>query len=99
MRRPAATEAIQGVRDRAPRRIHPRQEAKRFESLVGELSTAMTRASAPAVDNEIETWLGKICQALDLDRSAVYERNAPGERVRTTHTWLRANFPPVSAEL
>jgi signal transduction histidine kinase len=94
MRRPAVTEAIQGVRERVSRRIPPRQEAKRFESLVAELSTAMTRASAPSVDHEIEIWLGKISQALDLDRSAVYERNAPGERVRTTHTWLRANFPP-----
>ena len=47
-----------------------------------------------ASTGEIESWLGKICQALDLDRSAVYERDAPGEPVRTTHTWRRANFPP-----
>lgn len=94
MRRPAATEASQAMRDRAPRGIYPRRETKRFESLVSELSTAMTRAPAHAVDREIETWLGKICLALDLDRSAVYERNAPGEPVRTTHTWLRTNFPP-----
>jgi signal transduction histidine kinase len=66
----------------------------RFESLVGELSATMARASADAVDREIESWLGKICRALDLDRSAIYERDSPDEPVRTTHTWVRPNFPP-----
>ncbi len=78
----------------APRLGRERHEVKRFESLVGELSAAMARVPAGAVDGEIESWLGKICEALGLDRSAVYERDAPGEPVRTTHTWLRANFPP-----
>jgi len=84
----------QPTRGRALRGTHPRREIDRFESLVSELSAAMTRASAHEVDREIEVWLAKICQALDLDRSAIYERDAPDERVRTTHTWLRANFPP-----
>jgi hypothetical protein len=61
---------------------------------VGELSAAMARVPADAVDHEIEIWLGKICEALDLDRSAIYERDAPNDPVRTTHTWLRPNFPP-----
>jgi signal transduction histidine kinase len=71
-----------------------RREAERFESLVGELSAAMAQASADSVDKEIEKWLGKICRALDLDRSAIYERDAPGWLVRTSHTWLRPNVPP-----
>ena len=71
-----------------------RREVKRFESLVGELSAAMARAPADAVDSEIESWLGKICQTLDLDRSALYERDTPEQPVRTTHIWIRAGFPP-----
>ncbi len=71
-----------------------RREVERFESLVGELSAAMALVPAEEVDREIEAWLGKICQALNLDRSAIYERDAPGQPVRTTHTWLRAGFPP-----
>jgi len=63
-----------------------RREVQRFESLVSELSTAMARVPADAVDHEIEIWLGKICEALDLDRSAIYERDAPNDPVRTTHT-------------
>jgi signal transduction histidine kinase len=81
-RRPAATD------DRA------RREAERFESLVDELSAAMAQTPAEAVDSEIEKWLGKICLALDLDRSGIYERDAPSWLVRTSHTWLRPNVPP-----
>jgi signal transduction histidine kinase len=54
----------------------------------------MARAPADAVDREIESWLGKICRALDLDRSAIYERDSPDQPVRTTHTWVRPKFPP-----
>jgi len=71
-----------------------RRELARFASLVGELSAAMARASADVVDSEIDLWLSKICGALDLDRSAVYERDAEDQPVRTTHTWHRPNMPP-----
>src|SRR5258708_4595133 len=54
----------------------------------------MARAPAEDVDREIELWLGKICRTLDLDRSAVYERDAPDKPVRAAHTWVRPNFPP-----
>jgi signal transduction histidine kinase len=92
MRRVTAERPTQPTRARTLR--GPRREIERFESLVDELSAVMTRTPAHAVDGEIQTWLGKICQALGLDRSGIYERDAPGERVRTTHTWLRAGFPP-----
>jgi signal transduction histidine kinase len=93
MRTPTATKT-RVSRYQIPRGILPQRDTKGFESLVGELSMAMTRAPAAAVDREIESWLGKICQALDLDRSAIYERDAPDQQVRVTHTWLRADFPP-----
>jgi signal transduction histidine kinase len=94
MQRRATIGTIEPKRNRvAPVGRDPR-ELERFELLVGELSAAMARAPADAVDREIESWLGKICRALDLDRSAVYERDAPGEPVRTTHTWLRPNLRP-----
>jgi signal transduction histidine kinase len=75
-------------------RIRGGGEIERFESLVDELSAAIARASASRVDDEIQLWLAKICLALGLDRSAIYERDAPGQPLRTTHTWLRENFPP-----
>jgi signal transduction histidine kinase len=84
---------IQPKRDRGARAVRERRETARFESIVGELSAAMARVPADEVDREIELWLGKICRALDLDRSAVYERDSPDQPVRATHTWVRPNFP------
>src|SRR5580658_6350018 len=94
MRRPATSRTVQSTRDRpGGGRARPR-ESERFQSLVDELSAAMAQAPADAVDREVDSWLGKICQTLDLDRSAIYERDAPDALVHTTHTWLRAGFPP-----
>jgi signal transduction histidine kinase len=93
MPRSVAKEALRAKRDQGLRIKQPR-ELKDFGPLVRDLSTAMTRACADAVDVEIETWLGKICNALDLDRAAIYQRLGPDGPVRTTHQWLRANFPP-----
>ena len=84
---------IQPKRVRGARAVRERREAARFESIVGELSAAMARVPADEVDREIELWLGKICRALDLDRSAVYERDSQDQPVRATHTWVRPNFP------
>jgi signal transduction histidine kinase len=74
--------------------MRPQREIERFELLVDELSAVMTRTPAHQVDGEIETWLGKICEDLGLDRSAIYERDSPLDSVRTTHTWKRPNIPP-----
>jgi signal transduction histidine kinase len=93
MQRRANTSRIRPKRDRIARIGRERREVELFESLVGELSAAMTRAPADAVDREIESWLGKICRALGLDRCAIYERDSADTPVRTTHTWVRPNFP------
>src|ERR1700691_2876521 len=93
MQRRATTATSQTKRDRIARAGRERREVARFESLLGELSAAMARAPADEVDGEIELWLVKICLALDLDRSAVYERDSPDDPVRATHTWVRPNFP------
>jgi len=71
-----------------------RREVTRFDSVIGELSEAMARVTADGVDREIEAWLGRICKVLDLDRAGIFERDAPDEPVRTTHTWLRPNCVP-----
>jgi signal transduction histidine kinase len=94
MRRVTSERPTQPIRGRTLRGIRPRREIERFESLVDELSAVMTRTPAHAVDGEIETWLGKICEALGLDRSGIYERDAPLDSVRTTHTWKRPKIPP-----
>src|SRR3984957_8387906 len=94
MQQRPTNKTVEPKRERSGRVGRERQEVARFESLVGELSAAMARVPADEVDREIELWLGKICRALDLDRSAIYERDAQDQPVRATHTWVRPNFPP-----
>jgi signal transduction histidine kinase len=94
MRRVRAERSTQTTYARTLRGIRPQREIERFELLVDELSAVMTRTPADAVDGEIETWLGKICEDLRLDRSGIYERDSPLDSVRTTHTWRRSNIPP-----
>jgi signal transduction histidine kinase len=93
VRRVTAAKPTPPIPARSLRATRPRRELERFESLVDELSAAMTRTPADGVDGEIETWLGKICLALGLDRSGIYERDSPHDPVRTTHTWKRPNIP------
>jgi signal transduction histidine kinase len=79
---------------RAPAgRVGRNEKIKRFDFLVDALSAAMARVPAEAVDHEIKDWLEKICLTLDLDRSAVYQRDAPGNKVHVSHTWVRQDFP------
>jgi signal transduction histidine kinase len=69
-------------------------EARRFELLIDQLSAAMAHARADAVDDEIEAWLGKICIALDLDRSGLHQHFPHENRFRLYKTWLRPGYPP-----
>jgi signal transduction histidine kinase len=95
MRRVIAERPTQPIRSRALRGAPPLRESERFESLVDDLSAVMTRTEAHAVDSEIEVWLGKISEALGLDRSGIYERESSTDHVRTTHTWRRAKIPSL----
>jgi signal transduction histidine kinase len=94
-RRATRLTTIKTKRTSAARARSQSREVERFESLVVELSAAMARVPADSVDQEIDLWLGKICQSLDLDRCAVYERQGPNDPVLTTHTWVRKGFPPL----
>ena len=94
VKRPANTHSSLSSRRSASHDKRAHQELERFQSLVSELSAAMAQVPADGVDTEIERWLGKICLALDLDRSAIYERDAPSWLVRTSHTWVRTDVPP-----
>ena len=60
-----------------------------------EFTEAIAFVRADAVDSEIEVSLGKICRTLNLDRSEIYERDAPDKPLRLSHSWLRANIPPL----
>jgi hypothetical protein len=64
-------------------------QIERFESLVDELSAAMARAPADEIDKEIEHWLRELVLALNVDRGAVWEREASDDEFVGTHWWAR----------
>ena len=95
MRRITAERLTSPIRAQTSHGVRPHREIERLELVVDELSAAMTRAPANAVDHEIEIWLGKISQTLGLDRSGIHERDPSTDHLRTTHTWRRPNIPPL----
>jgi len=98
MQRRATRARIESNRGRAANVRREGREIEQFELLVSELSASMARVPAQGVDQEIQTWLDKICLTLALDRCAVYQRTSPGGPVYTSHVWVRPNsstIPPL----
>ena len=76
-----------------------RRSSESFEALVEKMSTGMARTAAHEIDNEIERWLREIVLALDIDRSAVWERASPDAGFFSTHWWARPGIPKLPAEM
>jgi signal transduction histidine kinase len=64
-------------------------EWERFEALLDGLLAGMARASAHAIDQEIEHWLSQIVLALDIDRTTVWERTFDDRGFVSTLWWGR----------
>jgi len=72
-------------------------ERLRFETLLSELSAAFVTRPAGEMDAAMETWLGRIVIALDLDRAMLGEvRDA---RALVTHAWTREGIAPLAASV
>ena len=72
------------------------EERLKFEALVADLSATFVSLPAEAVDREIETAQRLLVEALDLDRSSLYELSPDGVTLTMTHYWSRAEFPPLT---
>ncbi len=70
----------------------------RFESLLVELSAAFVNVPAAEVDREIERWLQRIVEFLDIDRSTIAQLSEDG-LLRLTHSWAREGFEPAPLTL
>jgi hypothetical protein len=64
-----------------------RRLSERFETLLDEMSGAMSRVPGHEIDGAIEQWLREIVLALDIDRSTVWERVASEVQFVGTHWW------------
>ena len=70
-------------------------EARRFEELVEELSTAFVRASEDRIDDEIKRWHKQIVLSLDLDRSSIGRIDAQSKTFHLVHQWARPGTPEI----
>jgi formate hydrogenlyase transcriptional activator len=64
-----------------------------FESLVADVSARFVNLPADQVDAEIEAAQRQIVEALELDRSTLFELLPDGSTLVFTHYWARPGFP------
>jgi formate hydrogenlyase transcriptional activator len=72
------------------------EERVRFERLIGDLSSHFVSLAPDEVDAAIEDAQRRVVEALDLDRSTLFQRRADGS-LEFTHYWSRPEFPPPPA--
>jgi signal transduction histidine kinase len=69
-------------------------EALGFEDVLAEISTALVRATANEIFNEIEASLCRIGLALGIDRATIGRINLADGLLYTTHQWARTGIEP-----
>jgi transcriptional regulator with GAF, ATPase, and Fis domain len=72
------------------------EERVQFERLIGDLLSHFVSLAPDEVDAAIEDAQRQVVEALDLDRSTLFQRPAGGPLV-FTHYWSRPEFPPPPA--
>ena len=75
------------------------EEWERFETLLDRLLRDVVRASAHAIDREIEHWLSHIVLTLDIDRTTVWERTSDDQGFITRLWWARPGITPMPAPI
>ncbi len=75
------------------------EDRLRFEALVADLSATFVSIPAEAVDREIETAQRLLVEALDVDRSGLFELSPDGTTLALTHYWSRPEFPRLASGL
>src|SRR5664279_2109659 len=82
----------------APDLIAELEDKLRFEMLMTELSARFVSVTSESFDNEIANGQRQICQALDLERSTLFQVE-DGERYSVTHSWQLPSLEPFPAFL
>ena len=93
MQKPRTVSANKSTPNPTARIGSARKGIERFESLVDELSAAMARVRGDGLGQEIENWLSEVVLALDLDRAAIFERDATDDGFVSTCWWGRPGIP------
>src|SRR5258705_2287262 len=68
------------------------EDRLRFETLIADLSAEFVNLDTDLIDGAIQDAQRRIVEALDLDRSTLFQFSEDGELV-FTHYWSRPGFP------
>jgi formate hydrogenlyase transcriptional activator len=75
------------------------EERVRFEHLIGDLSSRFVSLAADEVDGAIQDAQRQVVEALDLDRSALFQFSGAKATLLLTHYWSRPAYPPPPMDL
>ena len=70
----------------------------RFESFLLELSAAFATVPVGGLAHQIEEWLGKLAEFIDVDRSSLWELHPGDERIRLLYFHARPGIAAPSPE-
>ena len=74
------------------------EDRLRFETLVGDLSSRFVNLEPDQVDGAIQDAQRQIVEALDLDRSTLFQFSETDGELVFTHYWSRPEFPPPNVD-
>ncbi len=77
----------------------PLEDRLRFETLLSDLSSHFVNLEPDEVDGAIENAQRQVVEALDLDRSALFQLDAQDATLGVTHFWSRPEFPPPKKDV
>ncbi len=71
------------------------EERLQFETLLADLSTRFVNLPAGKIDMEIEAWLQRIAEVLNIDRCSVAQFSDDRSRLRVTHSFVIPGVTPM----
>src|SRR5258706_1272632 len=71
------------------------EDRLRFETLVADLSAQFVNLDSDLIDGAIQDAQRRIVEALDLDRSSLFQFSDDGAELIFTHFWSRPGLPPA----
>src|SRR5262245_642643 len=74
---------------------HGLDERMRFETLLSDLSPALSSCPAAEVDRQVETGLRRLAEELEMDRASIWTLEDGSPEVRLTHSWDRKDLSPL----
>ncbi len=68
----------------------------RFETLLTELSAAFANLPAEQVEQEIEHWLRRLAELLEVDRATFFQFREDGQTIHRTHSYTVPGIEPLT---